>query len=108
MDVDSLQHPLVRSAIEAMNSGDRASWLMLFSDDAVLTDDGERRDFVSWSDHELFVAGSGQLTSVDRQEDDGLTIVGTFTSSRRGEFTTVMRFQTQNGTLTRLDVGQAK
>ena len=97
MDVDSLRHPLVRSAIEAMNSGDRASWLMLFSDDAVLTDDGKRRDFVSWSDSELFVEGTGQLTSIERQEDDGLTIYGTFRSSRWGDFKTFMRFQTQNG-----------
>jgi hypothetical protein len=106
MDIESLQHPLVRAAITAMNSKDRATWLMLFAQDAVLTDDGKRRDFVSWSDSELFGENDGQLTTVDRQEDEGLTIVGKFHSSRWGDFNTMMRFQVQNGTITRLDIGQ--
>jgi hypothetical protein len=106
VDIESLQHPLVRAAILAMNSGDRATWLRLFADDAVLTDDGKRQDFVSWSDSELFGESTGQLMTVERQEDDGLSIVGKFHSSRWGEFNTFMRFQVQNGVITRLDLGQ--
>ena len=107
MDIDSLQHPLVRAAIQAMNSGDRATWMMLFSEDAVLNDDGSRRDFVSWSDSELFEANRGELTTVDRQEDEGRTIYGKFHSSQWGEFKTFMRFHIQNDQITRLDLGQA-
>jgi hypothetical protein len=107
MNTDSLQHPLVRAAIIALNGRDRTAWLILFSADALLTDDGNSQDLVPWSDNELFGADHGQLTTVTRQEDGGLSIYGNFHSSRWGDFNTFMRFQVQDGKIVRLDVGQS-
>lgn len=107
MNVELLQHPLVKAAITAMNSQDRAAWMQLFAENTVLTDDGNRQDFVHWSDHEIFGKDTGELRTVDRQEDGGLTVYGKFRSSRWGEFNTFFRFHVQDGKIIRLDVGQA-
>lgn len=106
MDIESLQHPVVKAAISAMQRGDRQAWLDLFATNAVFTDDGQRQDLVRWSDRELFGASTGQLTSVDRQKDGGLSLIGSFRSDRWGEFKTFLRFHVQDGKITRLDVGQ--
>jgi hypothetical protein len=100
-------HPLVNAALEAMKAGDRQAWLHLFSPEVMLIDDGTARDFVKWSDSEFFGRSTAYLKSIDRVEDNGLTLYGTFHSDRWGEFGTFMRFKIHENKIVRLDVGQA-
>jgi hypothetical protein len=104
----TLSHPLVRQAVNAMNSGDRSAWFAVFTKDATLTDDGNKEDFVAWSDREIFGEGKGRLTAVDSEQDGGLMLSGTFQSAEWGSFRTFFRFHERGGKLTGLDVGQLK
>lgn len=106
MNLEQL-NPLVKAAIEAMNARDRDGWYALFSDDAVMTDDGEAHDFREWSDGELFGESGGSVTAVESIEDDGRTLYARFHSDRWGDFRTFMKFQISGSKITRLDVGQA-
>jgi hypothetical protein len=106
MDTEQLTNPLVRAAIEALNAGDRQAWLSLFALGAALTDDGNAREFTRWSESELFGESKTTLASIDRVEDNGLTIYGKLHSESWGEFTTFMKFTILGNKITRLDVGQ--
>ncbi|MEO8393889.1 MAG: hypothetical protein ABI700_12935 [Chloroflexota bacterium] len=106
MNTELLTNPLVKAAIEAMNARDRQGWLRLFADGAALSDDGYLRDLIHWSDHELFGKHKSYLKSINRVEDNGLSIYGTFYSDRWGEFETFMRFNIFDNQITRLDLGQ--
>lgn len=99
-------HPLVNAALNAMENGDQQRWFDLFAADTVMTDDGDERDFTEWSIGELFSGDRAYLMSIDRVEDDGLTLYGLFHSDRWGNFGTFMTFQIRDNKITRLDVGQ--
>jgi hypothetical protein len=45
LDLHPIDQPIVRSAIEAMNSRNKKQWYELFSDKPKLTDDGNPYDF---------------------------------------------------------------
>lgn len=107
MNPEQLTNPLVKAAIEAMNARDRERWFGLFADDVTFTDDGSEMAFVEWSDHDLFSESKAYLMSIDRVEDDGLTVYGMFHSDQWGEFDTFLKFEIQGDKITRLDVGQA-
>jgi hypothetical protein len=106
MDTSQLD-PIVKAAIEAMNTRDRQQWSALFADSITLSDDGTARDFTQWSDSELFGKNKAYLKSIDRVGDNGLTLYGKFHSDRWSEFNTFMKFKVEGGKITRLDVGQA-
>jgi hypothetical protein len=96
----------VRTAIQAMNSRNKEQWFDLFSPNAQLTDDGDPHDLKKWSDEELFGSSVSYLASIDKIEDDGLTIYGKMHSGRWGECKTFLKFRVENGKVTRLAVGQ--
>jgi hypothetical protein len=106
MDTDRLLDPVVKVALEAMNEGDRDLWLSLFDVHAILTDDGNQRDYKQWSATEIFGAGKGRITSISSVVDRGLTIHANFHSARWGDFKTFWRFKIEDGKIVRLDVGQ--
>jgi hypothetical protein len=106
MNTQQLTNPLVKAALEAMNLGDRGAWFDLFITDAILTDDGSPHDFTEWSDSELFADSASYLTSIDRVEDNGLTVYGKFHSARWGDFNTFLKFTIQDNMIVRLDVGE--
>ena len=106
LDTTQLGNALVRTAVIAMNAGDRDAWFAAFAPNATLTDDGHRQDFRQWSEDEIFGEGRGHLISIERQEDNGLTLFGHFNSAQWGSFNTVFRFRQQGNTLTGLDVAQ--
>lgn len=107
MNVEGLSNPVVKAAITAWNNRDRAAWMNLFAPDAALTDDGNPHDFIEWSDGEIFGDSKSRITTIDREEDDGLTLYARLSSERWGDFNTFMKFQLADGKITRLDVGQA-
>ena len=106
MNLDSLTNPIVRAAVTALNAGDRAAWLALFTPNAHLTDDGNSRGVVEWSDSELFGKGKGRITAIDRTEENGLLLYAQFHSEQWGSFSTFFRFTLEGDKIAQLDVGQ--
>ncbi|HEX2471246.1 MAG TPA: hypothetical protein VHJ59_00710 [Nitrososphaera sp.] len=45
LDLNAIDHPIVKSAIEAMNGKEKKRWYGLFSDNHAFTDDGNPHDF---------------------------------------------------------------
>ena len=108
IDLHAIDQPIVRSAIEAMNSRNKKQWYGLFSDKAKLTDDGNTQDFKEWSERELFGSSVAYLASIDKVENGGLTIYGRFHSDQWGDFKTFMRFNVENDKISKLEVGQTE
>jgi hypothetical protein len=108
LDLHTIDQPIVRSAIEAMNSRNKKQWYGLFSDKPELIDDGNPQDFKEWSQRELFGSSVAYLASIDKVEDGGLTIYGKFHSDQWGDFKTFMRFHVENNKITKLEVGQTE
>ena len=106
MNIDQLHNSVVRAALTALHNGNRSAWLALFAPNAVLTDDGNKRNYVEWSNSELFGKGNGRILNIDSQEANGLTINTRFHSNVWGEFDAFWKFEIQAGKITRLDVGQ--
>ena len=106
MNKEELGNPIVKAAVTALHAGDRKTWLALFASNAVLTDDGNPRNYVEWSDSELFGKGNGRIIDIESQEAKGLTINTLFHSTVWGEFRTYWTFEIQGDKITRLDVGQ--
>src|SRR5690349_10705427 len=104
MNTDVLTNPLVKAAIEALNARDRERWFKLFTDDVTMTDDGNMHDFREWADEEFFGSSRTYLKSIERVEDDGLTLYSRLHSDQWGEFDTFMKFQTDGKHIMRLDV----
>lgn len=105
MNTDKLVHPAVKKAIEALQAGDKAAWFALFTTDAVLYDDGRKMDFRSFFDKAL---GHERFTAIDKVEQDGLAVYGSFHSDQWGDFKTYFIFRPgENGLFSRLDIGQA-
>ncbi|WP_431199531.1 hypothetical protein ACRQ5D_10475 [Mucilaginibacter sp. P25] len=45
MNTEKLNNPIVKQAIDALQSGDKQAWFSLFTNDAQLFDDGNKMDF---------------------------------------------------------------
>ena len=108
LDLHAIDQPIVRSAIEAMNSRNKKQWYELFSVKPKLTDDGNPYDFTEWCERELFGSSIAYLASIDKVEDGGLTIYGMFHSDQWGDFKTFMRFLVENNKVTKMEVGQTE
>lgn len=106
MNREQLSNPTVKAAITALHTGDRKAWLALFAPNAILTDDGNPRNYIEWSDTELFGKGNGRIIDILSEENNGLTVNTLFHSNVWGEFKTFWTFQIQGDKITRLDVGQ--
>ncbi len=106
MNIDQLSNPIVKAAFTAVNNNDQASWLALFGQGAILTDDGDPSNLAQWSTSELFGKGNGRILNIDGEEADGLTINTLFHSNVWGEFKAFWKFEIQAGKIIRLDVGQ--
>jgi hypothetical protein len=106
MITDALSNATVKSAIEALQKGDRKAWSALFESDAKLYDDGKPRSLQKFSEEAL---GHERFTSIERVENDGLDVIGAFHSDRWGDFRTYFKFRlSPAGKIERLDIGQAE
>src|ERR1700751_4008108 len=92
INLSAIQNPVVKAAIESMNSKDKKRWYDLFAKNASLTDDGQRHDLHEWSESELFGPSLSYLASIEKVEDGGLTVHGTYHSDQWGEFKTFLKF----------------
>jgi hypothetical protein len=105
MNTDKLSNSTVKKAIDALQSADGKSWFALFTADAQLFDDGNKMNFKSFFEAAL---GHERFTSIDKVEDNGLSLWGKFHSDKWGDFKTYFKFHINNeGKINRLDIGQA-
>lgn len=87
--------------IAAIRDGDREAFLAAFAPSAELTDDGKLQPLAEWADREIFRAHG--LLEVEREERDGLELVGPFHSDQ-WDMATVWRFVIASGLVRCLDV----
>ena len=104
MDYNKITNETVKKAIEALENGDK-SWYSYFTDDPVMTDDGNKVDFKSFFAKAL---GEEKFLSIDKVENDGKDVYGNFKAGKWGTFRVFFKFhQNTEGKFDRLDIGQA-
>jgi hypothetical protein len=105
MNTEKLSNPIVKQAIDALQSGDKQAWFSLFTNDAQLFDDGNKMDFKSFFEKAL---GHERFTSIDKVEQNGLHLYGKFHSDKWGDFKTYFKFTIGGGNkISKLEIGQA-
>lgn len=105
MNTDMLTNPTVKKAINALQFADKDTWFSLFTEDATLYDDGNKMEFRRFFEKAI---GHERFTSIDKVEDNGLSLFGKFHSDQWGDFKTYFRFRINAaGKIDRLDIGQA-
>lgn len=105
MDFTKLSNPTVRSAIQALDTGDTATWRSLFAQTVAMTDDGNARDFEQFTTGSV---GKERFVSIDTVDNDGRDVYGQFNAGQWGEFRVFFKFTIgADGKITGLDIGQA-
>ncbi|WP_394845508.1 hypothetical protein LZC95_51810 [Pendulispora brunnea] len=101
--MSKLTNPIVRAAMEALGSGDRAAWYALFEPHAELFDAGSPWNLEEFTNHAV---GYERLLSIAHVKNDGLDVVGEIYSEFWGSFRTYFHFRiSPAGRIARLDVG---
>ncbi|MFC0516605.1 hypothetical protein ACFFGT_20530 [Mucilaginibacter angelicae] len=105
MNTEKLTNPVVKQAIDALQSGDKQAWFALFGKDSQLFDDGNKMNFKSFFEKAL---GHERFTSIDKAEQNGTHIYGKFHSDQWGDFKTYFKFTVDaDGKISKLEIGQA-
>lgn len=105
MRTDALTNATVKGAIDALQRGNRSTWLSFFEPDAQLFDDGSPRSLHQFTEDAL---GHERFTSIESVSRDGLEVIGGFHTVHWGDFKTYFRFHlSPSGKIARLDIGQA-
>lgn len=103
LDLGKIQNEKVRSAIAAWQSKDLKKWLEHFQSMALLSDDGNPRDFKEFSKE----ITEEWFTSIEKVEDEGTKVIGQFQTKKWGSFRVYFKFHLGNdGKFNRLDIGQ--
>lgn len=104
--VSKISNEKVKMAVEAWQAGDSRAWLGLFAPDAKLFDDGNPRNFKTFTSEAI---GHERFTSISKVENGGLDIYGDFQTEKWGSFKTYFKFHAgKDGKFDRLDIGQEK
>jgi len=104
MDLSIITNTTVKQAMEALQNGDK-SWYFYFTENPVMTDDGNKVDFKNFFAKAL---GNEKFLTIDKVENDGKDIYGTFKAGQWGTFRVFFKFhQNSEGKFDRLDIGQA-
>lgn len=105
MNTEKLTNSTVKKAIDALQHADSKAWFALFTEDAVLYDDGNKMNFRRFFEKAI---GHEHFTSIDKVENNGLDLYGRFHSDQWGDFKSYFRFHINaDGKIDRLDIGQA-
>ena len=105
MDLTKITNETVKQAIEKLQSGDK-SWYSYFTDNPLMTDDGNTIDFKQFFSKAL---GTEKFLTVDKVENDGKDIYGSFKAGQWGTFKVFFKFhQNADGKFDRLDIGQTQ
>lgn len=103
-DLSKISNPEVKDAIEALQNGDN-SWYAYFTENPVMTDDGNTIDFKNFFSKAL---GTEKFLTIDKVENDGKDVYGNFKTGRWGTFKVFFKFyQNSDRKFDRLDIGQA-
>lgn len=107
MDYSKLTNTTVKSAVEALQNGDKKTWYNHFTANAVFTDDGRTLDLKSFFDNAFY--HQEKFLTFDKVENNGTAITGSFFAGQWGTFKVFFKFTVnQEGKITKLDIGQAK
>lgn len=105
MDLSRITNEKVKQAIQALQAGDK-SWYTFFTDNPVMTDDGNKVDFKTFFAKAL---GNEKFLSIDKVENDGKDVYGSFKTGQWGTFNVFFKFHLNaDGRFDRLDIGQPK
>lgn len=105
METNKITNAIAKAAIDAWQQGDSQKWLSFFTSDAQLFDDGKERNFKKFSTEAI---GTERFTSIDKVEDNGLSIFGNFHSDTWGDFKTYFKFHVNaDNKVFELEIGQA-
>lgn len=105
MEYEKISIQKVKSAIQAWQNGDPVLWFSFFTTDAKLFDDGHPRDFKKFSSEAI---GHERFVSIDKVENDGMSVYGHFHSDTWGDFKTYFKFHLNaSGKFCKLEIGQA-
>ncbi|ATL49663.1 hypothetical protein COR50_22185 [Chitinophaga caeni] len=105
MQYEKITHPIAKAAIEAWQKADHAIWKSLCTEKVILLDDGKARDFNKFCNEAM---GHERFTSIDKVENNGLTVYGKFHSDTWGDFKTYFKFKLDsNDKIVQLEIGQA-
>ncbi|MCT7355191.1 nuclear transport factor 2 family protein [Streptomyces sp. 15-116A] len=101
-----LSDPAVRAFVTAVNNHDREGFMALLAPGATMADDGTDRDLAEWVDREIF-SSNGHM-DVDRESDQGRTLVARYRNDTWGEMRTRWTFDVaDDGRISRFETGQA-
>ncbi|MCT3691270.1 hypothetical protein HZP84_07370 [Elizabethkingia anophelis] len=104
MDLSKVTNDQVKSAIEALQNGDK-SWYTYFTENPEMTDDGHQVNFKSFFAKAL---GNEKFLNIDKVENNGKTVYGNFKAGQWGTFRVFFKFhENATGKFERLDIGQA-
>ncbi|WP_407478696.1 hypothetical protein [Elizabethkingia anophelis] len=104
MDLSKITNEQVKSAIEALQNGDK-SWYTYFTENPEMTDDGHQVNFKSFFAKAL---GNEKFLNIDKVENNGKTVCGNFKAGQWGTFRVFFKFhENATGKFERLDIGQA-
>lgn len=103
--IETLYDTAVRTALAAINAGDREAFLAAFAPGATLSDDGTQRDFTDWIDREIFSAG-GHI-EVESESPGGQSLIARYRNQTYGEMRTSWEFTVEDGLITHVATGQA-
>jgi len=97
-------HPTVRTAIDALQAGDRLAWLTCFTAGAKLFDNGKRKSLFNFTRNHI---GSMQFTSVDRIDNDGREVYGVLQIRDEENVHVYFKFRLDAAAMcSRLDIGR--
>lgn len=103
MDLLKITDTEVKMAVEALQSGDK-SWYSFFTENPVMTDDGNTVNFRSFFSNAL---GKEKFLTIDKVENGGKDIYGDFQAGQWGTFPVYFKFhKNEEGKFDRLDIGQ--
>lgn len=105
MDTNLITNSTAKAALDAWQKGDAPLFLSFFAPDAALFDDGNPRNFAGFVRE---ACGHERFASIDKVEDNGLSVYGRFHTEKWGDFKTYFKFHLRpDGKFSRLDIGQA-
>lgn len=105
MDSSKITNQTVKNAVEALQENNKSLWFSYFTDDAVFTDDGRKLDFKPFFENAF--AHKEKFLSIDKVENDGTAIYGSFFAGQWGTFNVLFKFSVNSeGKISRLDIGQ--
>lgn len=97
-------HPTVRTAVSALQAGDKLGWLTCFTAGAKLFDNGKRRSLFNFTRDNI---GLMQFNDIERVDNDGRDVYGMLQFREEESFRAYFKFRLDAAAMcSRLDIGR--